>query len=66
MYHVKMPNSPSERITMEKITNKPTESVSLKVSKSLLVQLKKKAGIVGSSSPTAIVKAYIQTTLNSM
>lgn len=63
-YHVKMTNSPTEKVTLEEITKKTNQKVHLSVSKNVLALMKKRAGVVGKASPNAIVKAYITTTLN--
>jgi len=61
-YQIKMTNS--EKVTMEEVTKKADQKVSLNVSKNVLASMKKKAGIVGQASNNAILKAYITTTLN--
>lgn len=63
-YHIKMTNDPSQKITMEQVTKKSDQKVSLTVSKNVLAQLKRRAGIVGKASPSMIVKAFITTELN--
>lgn len=62
-YHVKM-NNGSNKVTLEEITKTSDQKVSLNVSKNVLARMKKVSGLVGTASPSRIVKEYIKATLN--
>lgn len=59
-----MNNSKKEKVTLEEMTKKADQRVTLNLSKNVLAMMRKRAGVVGKATPNAILKAFITTTLN--